>query len=154
MTGPRDWDKEMAEIDKIIASGKAVPATPNVPATNAPAPLGARAGVPTANAPRTVTRKRDTAAVWFRVVLGAAAAVALPFWPYNRACGTMLYAYLLGGVAIAAAGIWAMRGAWVHRRGVAHVFGVLILMAGVALVALEVLHRTGFATVRLGWLCP
>ena len=155
MTEPRDWDKEMAEIDKIIASGKAPPASPG--AGNLPAAPGRDAGArpPVASGPGPVqTRGRDKVGVWLRTLLGAAGAAALPFWPYGKSCGTMLYLYMLGALGVAAAGVWAMRGAWVHRRGVAHIGGMLVLIAGLAFAAAEILHRTSFAAGRLGWICP
>ena len=45
MTEPRDWDKEMAEIDKIIASGKAPPPAP------APQALPAGTAAPRSSSP-------------------------------------------------------------------------------------------------------
>ena len=142
MTEPRDWDKEMAEIDKIIASGKAPPPAP------APQALPAVAPGPVQ------TRGRDKVGVWFRTLLGAAGAAALPFWPYGKTCGMMLYLYMLGTLGVIAAGIWAMRGAWTHRRGVAHIGGLLVLLAGLGFAAIAIIHRTGFAAGRLGWICP
>jgi hypothetical protein len=154
MTEPRDWDKEMAEIDKIIASGKA---PPPAPATQA-LPAGAsppRPSSPAASSPGPIqTRGRDKVGVWFRTLLGAAGAAALPFWPYGKTCGIMLYLYMLGTLGVIAAGIWAMRGAWIHRRGVAHAGGLLVLLAGLGFAAIEIMHRTGFAAGRLGWICP
>lgn len=156
MSEPRDWDKELAEIDKIIASGKAPPPAPGAPVPAAPAREGQpRSGVPVASLPGQLqTRGRDKVGVWFRTLLGAAGAAALPFWPYGKTCGTMLYLYMVGTVAVIAAGIWAMRGAWIHRRGVAHTGGLLVLLAGLSLAAIEILHRTGAASGRLGWICP
>ncbi|MGH7524444.1 MAG: hypothetical protein ACREK8_09065 [Gemmatimonadales bacterium] len=155
MTEPRDWDKEMAEIDKIIASGK-TPVTPaaapaalpagSQPARSAPVAASASASVQ--------TRGRDKVGVWFRTLLGAAGAAALPFWPYGKTCGTMLFLYLLGTLGVSAAGIWAMRGAWIHRRGVAHIGGLLVLITGLALAGIEIMHRTGPAAGRLSWICP
>lgn len=151
MTAPRDWDKEMAAIDKVIASGKAPPPS----GAPGPAPRDGQAKLLVApGAGAVITRRRDTVGVWFRTLLGAAGAAALPFWPYGKTCGTLLYLYLLGAVGVTAAGIWAMRGAWTHRRGIAHTAGMLVMLAGLTLVALEVLHRTGFAAVRLSWICP
>ena len=153
MTEPRDWDKERAEIDKIIASGKAPPPAPAPQALPAGAPP--RSSTPAAVAPGPVqTRGRDKVGVWFRTLLGAAGAAALPFWPYGKTCGMMLYLYMLGTLGVIAAGIWAMRGAWTHRRGVAHIGGLLVLLAGLGFAAIEIIHRTGFAAGRLGWICP
>jgi len=154
MTGPRDWDKELAEIDKVIARG----GTPAAPAAAAPAiqsPPRAAGGAPALPpAPGRVTRRRDTVGIWLRGLLGAAGAAALPFWPYGKTCGLVLGLYMVGTVAVAAAGVWTMRGAWTHRRGGALAAGVLILLAGLGLAGMEILQRTPFAAVRLHWICP
>jgi hypothetical protein len=150
MTAPRDWDKEMAEIDKLLAKGPA-PA-----ASNVPAPQGRDARPAPAVPPSTgvVTRGHHIAGVWVRALLGVAAAAALPFWPYAKSCGTMLYLYLLSTFAVIIVGAWTMRYAWTHRRGVAHVAGLFVLLAGITFAAVEILQRTTFAAVHLGWTCP
>lgn len=155
MTGPRDWDKEMAEIDKIIASGKSAPAS-GPPALSAPA----REGQPKSNVPDTrstapiVTRGRHKLAVWFRALVGVGGVVALQIWPYGNSCGTMLYLYVLTAFMVTLVGVWTMRASWTHRRGVAHVGGLLVLIAGLIFAAIQILERTGYAAVRLGWTCP
>lgn len=155
MTEPRDWDKELAEIDKIIASGKTPVTSGPAPAALPAAPATARSAPAAAAGPASPqTRRRDKVGVWFRTLLGAAGAAALPFWPYGKSCGTLLFLYLLGTLGVSAAGIWAMRGAWLHRRGVAHIGGVLVLVTGLALAGIEIMHRTGPAAGRLGWICP
>jgi hypothetical protein len=153
MTGPRDWDKEMAEIDRLMAADKqAAPGPAPVARRDGPGPAATPA-LP-AGAQAVVTRRRHTVGVWLRALLGVAGAVALPFWPYSRSCGPLLGLYLLGAGAVAAAGIWTMRGSWTHRRGVANSVGVLILLAGLGLMALEILERSGFAAVHRTWICP
>ena len=154
MTGPRDWDKEMAEIDKMIAADKAPPT-----GQPAPAQLPARTSAPAAaHAPRTgppaaVTRPRDALGVWLKAILGALGLGALMMWPYGTTCGTPLYAYLAGAAAVAGAGIWTMRSAWVHRRGLAHVVGTIILLGGLAIAASEILPRAGYTAVAKTWTC-
>jgi hypothetical protein len=147
----KDWDKQMAEIDRAIAKGGGAPPSgpPARVAAGAPAPMSGGGG-----SAAVTTRRRDLAAVWSRAALGTAGAAALPFWPYSKTCGTLLYVYLIGGAAVAAAGVWTMRGAWTHRRGVASAVGVLILMAGLGLVAFEVLRHTSLFAHPLSWTCP
>lgn len=153
MTGPRDWDKEMAEIDKLLAKGTA-PAAPSAPA------LPVRPGEPrpTASLAKSatgiVTRGHHIAGVWVQALLGVAAAAALPFWPYAKSCGTMLYLYLLSTFAVIVVGIWTMRNAWTHRRGVAHIAGLLVMLAGLAFATVEIIQRTNVVGVRLLWACP
>ncbi len=161
MTGPRDWDKEMAEIDKLMASDR-TPAAP-VPAGQAPSvparrDAGPAAPAPASRAPAPVAapaaRRRDTVGVWLLALLGVLGAVALWYWPYNTACGAWLYGYLAGVAAVAGCGLMTMRSAWTHRRGLAHVVGLLTFLAGLAFAAVEVLPRTGYASESRTWTCP
>jgi hypothetical protein len=152
MTDSRNWDKELAEIDKLMAADRS-PATANVPAkgnAGAGPPAPARPAAPTG----TVTRGRDTLGIWLRALLGILGAGALAIWPYPKSCGSMLYLYLGGVAAIVLLGSYTMRHAWTHRRGVAHVVGLLILLAGLALATAEILPRTGYAAVAHSWTCP
>ncbi len=154
MTGPRDWDKEMADIDKMISANPTPPpasgtAPAAVPARAGSAPVAARPSAPIAPA----TRPRDTLGVWLKSILGALGFAALLIWPYGTACGTPLYGFLAGATAVAASGIWTMGSAWTHRRGLAHIVGVLILLGGLALIGSEILPRTGYAAVAKTWTC-
>lgn len=154
MTGPRDWDKEMAEIDKLMASDR--PAQPAAPGASPPARQASAA--PAAAAPRaaapTASRGRDTVFVWLIAILGVLGAVALYYWPYNKTCGTWLYGYLIGVAAVAGCGLMTMRSSWTHRRGLAHAVGLLTFLAGLAFAAAEILPRTGYAAESRTWTCP
>jgi len=158
MTGPRDWDKELAEIDKLIASGDKpgapAPASAPVPARTAGGPAGGTAPAAAPAAGPRPTRRRDLAAVWFKVTLGVLGAGALTIWPYAKSCGMLLDVYLVGVLAVIAAGAWGMRGAWLHRRGVAHIVALLVFLAGLSLAAAEVLPRVGYARTAATWTCP
>jgi hypothetical protein len=159
MTGPRDWDKELAEIDKLIAAGdKApphpVPAEAGQPQPPAKAAAAGRAdvAVTAAQGPRP-TRRRDLVGVWFKVTLGVAGAMALTIWPYGKSCGLLLDIYLVGVAAVIAAGAWGMRAAWVHRRGLAHVVALAVVLAGLWLATAEILPRVGYARAAATWTC-
>lgn len=153
MTDPRNWDKELADIDKLMAADRS-PATSSPPVK---AGEGAARAAPVA-APRAAggvtTRPRDTFGIWLRALLGSLGAAALAYWPYAKSCGSMLYVYLAGVAAVIGIGGYTMRYAWTHRRGVAHVVGLLVLLAGLSLAALEILPRTGYAAVARAWTCP
>lgn len=153
MTGPRDWDKEMADIDRLMASDKAPP--PAVPATGGAVAraAGAPAAAPMVRGSVVVTRKRDALGVWLKVLLGALGGTALLYWPYGKVCGPELYVYLAGVLAVTSAGIWAMRGSWTHRRGLAHTIGLLVFLLGLALAAAEFLPRMGYTSVARTWTC-
>lgn len=153
MTDPRNWDKELADIDKLMATDRP-PSTSNAPAkvgdgVGRAAPVAAPRG-----AGSVTTRPRDTFGIWLRALLGILGAAALANWPYPKACGSMLYLYLAGVAAVIGIGGYTMRYAWTHRRGVAHVVGLLVLLAGVSLAALEILPRVGYAAVTRTWTCP
>ena len=150
MTGPRDWDKELAEIDKVIANTRPQAASPAA----LPAPSPRAAAAPSAAPVATVaTRGRDKFVVWARALIGLGGAIALPFWPYGKSCGTMLYLYLLAALAVSAFGIWTMRASWTHRRGIAHVVGLITLLGGLSFAAFEIFEHTAFAATRLAWVC-
>ena len=115
MTGPnRDWDKEMAEIDKIIAQQPAAAPGKPVPAGSAPAAPATRAALP----PPARTR-RTVLTAWIRVALGVAVAVGVTQWPYAHACGLLLYAYLAAAGGVVLAGLWGAVTSWNRRMGIA-----------------------------------
>jgi hypothetical protein len=155
MTAPRDWDKEMAEIDRLMAadSKSVAPA-----AANAPMPAMARSeapqkrsAAPTPGAP--VVRYRPVA-VWALTLLGPLGAAGLAVWPYGNACGLPLAVYLVGVAAVAGASIWTMLTAWQVRRSAPMIVGMLTLLAALTLAALQVLPRVGYAAVTQSWICP
>ena len=152
MTDPRNWDKELDDIDKLMRSDRP-PAAPSLPARTADAP-GQATSAPRPSTGTVATRRRDTLGIWLRALLGLLGAAALAYWPYNKACGTTLYVYLAGVTAIIGMGLYTMRHSWTHRRGVAHMVGLVVLFAGLALATAEILPRVGYAANALTWTCP
>jgi hypothetical protein len=139
---PRDWDKELANIDRVMAkqSGSA----PSVASTR-PAALPSTAPA--------LARGRSVALTWFWVVLGLALAIALPIWPYEKACGLRLI-FFLGAVGITfIVGVLAALASWAHRRGFAHVLSLIILGWSSVLAAREVLPRIRYAKQSSTWMC-
>src|SRR6059036_562542 len=92
-------------------------------------------------------------AVWACVALGVLLGLALPQWPYARACGWWLLLYLTAIGTVVVAGMWGARVSWKSRIGLAHVVAVGTIIWGLALVAHEVLPRVGYAKTRLAWRC-
>lgn len=136
---PRDWDKELANIDRALAK-QSSPAPPVAP--------GRPAGGPAVPA-----RGRSVALTWFWVVLGVILVVALPLWPYEKACGLRLI-FFLGAIGITAVvGVLAALASWAHRRGFAHVLSLLIVACAGVLAAREVLPRIGYAKQSATWVC-
>lgn len=141
---PRDWDKELAQIDKLIASQPAPVPAPPVPG-RVPPPAGS--GVP--------SRSRDrTWATWLRVLLGVLLAAAMTQWPYGHSCGLRLFVFLGAVGVVSVAGLWGALSSWRRRMGLAHTVSLLVLGWGLALAAGAVLPRIGYARTALPWLCP
>ncbi len=92
-------------------------------------------------------------AVWGSVSLGLLLGLALPEWPYDRACGSWLLLYLSAVSLVMIAGLWGARVSWRGRIGWAHILAVITIIWGLALTAHEVLPRVGYAKTRLAWRC-
>jgi hypothetical protein len=143
MSPERDWDKELADIDKVIARTPAgpgpVPATQGKSAPALPsAPLGRKAAL----------------ATWLRVLLGALLAVGMTQWPYGHGCGISLFLYVGAAASVVVAGLWSSVSSWRRRMGLAHSLALVVTLWGMVLLAREVLPRTGYAKQALHWTCP
>ena len=154
MTAPRDWDKELAEIDKLMAHPPPaqLPAKAGAPA-QAPAPRQSAAAAPPVAAGAPVSRKAIFA-TWLKVVLAAVAAGAMTQWPYAHACGLGLFLYLGASGVIALAGVTSAISTWKRRMGLAHTVSLLVLLWGLGLAAAVVLPRIGYAKSAATWFCP
>jgi hypothetical protein len=139
---PRNWDKELADIDRAMARQQP---RPEIPASKpAPSPPAAQA------AP---LRRGATATTWLRLLLAVLLAVAMPFWPYGHGCGVGLFAYLAAAGVVVLGGVWAAVASWQTRRPLAHVVALLVTLWGLGLVAAEVLPRVGYAKQGVRWTC-
>jgi hypothetical protein len=149
---PRNWDKELADIDRVIEKqGPTAPqgGPPALPPVNTPAPAP---HVPTAAEPRLA--RGSVAMTWFWAVLAVLLAAALPLWPYGRGCGLQLFFYLGAGALALLAGAAGAINSWRSRRGLAHVISLLVVAFAGVMAAREVLPRTGYAAHSETWLCP
>jgi hypothetical protein len=153
----RDWDKELAMIDRQLASlsddkltgpaeaPRAAPdRAPAAPARPGPAPAAAPAGgVPATVVPRPTWRSRLALAGQL-VVTGALAAVATPgVWPWGWRCGSELVIYLVVAGAALLAALLTARASWRQRAGFAHVLALALGLWALTLVTWQVLPRTG-----------
>jgi hypothetical protein len=162
----RNWEAEMAKIDKqlasvsdeaLLAESKAVaPAkaggrTMAAPTLAAPARSAASSSAPSAPA---VGAWRG----WVKVAIAVGAAAGLMFWPWPAQCGGPLIGFTAATGAVALLGLWSAVGTWRHRLGLAHVASLLVVVWGLALGAREVLPRVGYAVPTAerseGWSCP
>jgi hypothetical protein len=141
---PRDWDRELADIDRLVAKQGAPAGSPT------PAPMSARAPLPAGPAP---VRRRSVALTWFWVVLAIALALALVLWPYQKACGLQLFFFLgAAGVALIVGCLGALN-SWAHRRGFAHILSLLVILWAGIVAAREILPRVGYARDARTWTC-
>jgi hypothetical protein len=137
---PRDWDRELAEIDKVMARTPAQPDASAVGRTGGPAVE--RAG-----------GRMAALTTWLRVTLGLLLAVGITQWPYASACGLNLVVYLGAIATVIVAGVWSGVSSWHRRLGLAHFLSLAVLLWGLILAAREVLPRVGYAKASRAWTC-
>ena len=136
---PRNWDKELADIDKAIARQPAA----------APAPAG---GGPASTSPQ--PSRRFVALTWFWTCLALVLAVALPLWPNDKSCGLRLVFYIGAAGFALLMGVLGALSSWSYRRGLAHLLSLLAIVWAGIMAAREILPRTGYARQELQWTCP
>jgi hypothetical protein len=143
----RDWDKELAEVDRLLnqlpshreeqlsaqASKRAQPAARS--GGPAPDPGGGRIGT------------------WARVGLGLLLGIGMPLWPYDHACGIKLFLYFGGVLTVIVAGVWSSLSSWKRRMGRAHLLSQLLVIWGLVLAAEVILPRWGYAKEAATWFC-
>lgn len=163
----RDWDRELAEIDRRLA-GVPVAAPPSgARSTSAPLPP-ANAGLTPAAAASDPARRigspspgrrswRTQFALLFRLTVALAVVAGLLAWPYGTRCGVGLAGYLLLVGLLGLAGLATSVAAWRHRSAAVHVVGLLLIGAAGVLAARDVLPRVGYAVPTLErpatWVC-
>ena len=132
---PRDWDKELADIDKAIAKQQ----PPGGPVT----PNGQR-----------VPQRRFVALAWFWTVLAVLLAVALVVWPFDNTCGIRLIFFLGACLLTLLAGVLGAFTSWAHRQGVGLLLSLLVFLFAGIMAAREILPRAGYAKDAREWTCP
>jgi hypothetical protein len=148
----RDWDKEMREVDRLLAK---LPAPdPGLGAGSDPTLRRPVAAIPGAPPAATTASGAQWLGTWARVTLGLLIGVGMTQWPYTHGCSIRLFFYLIGVGAVITAGVWSSLSSWKRRLGVAHVLSQLLIVWGLLLAAREVLPRVGYARTQAQWLCP
>jgi len=147
-----DWDKELAKIDKQLASISDEElmrsAQPASPAKAGAAPRALPAGKPAASAgalPMPSGTAGKPWVAWVKVLVAVGAAAGLMVWPWPARCGAPLIGFTAATGGVALLGLWSALGTWRHRLGLAHVAALLVTAWGLALGAREVLPRVGYA---------
>jgi hypothetical protein len=141
--GSRDWDKELAKIDKQMESLADAQLFPQKPDAR-PSEI------------KRVEEQRAFTSSWpaiLRLTLSVVLGVGILFWPYGTRCGFGLAGYLVAVTAVLGSGIWSALWTWRHRTGRAHTLSILLIVWGLVLGATEVLPRIGYAKQSLPWSC-
>jgi hypothetical protein len=148
---PRNWDKELADIDRVIGKQGTPPpgGVPALPPAGTPAPTPRVATVVEPAAAR-----GSVAMTWFWVGLAVLLTAALPLWPYGKTCGLQLFFYLGAAALALLAGATGAVHSWRARRGLAHLIALIVVVLTGLMGAREVLPRTGYAAQAETWLCP
>lgn len=158
-----DWDKELAKIDKQLASMSDAELVAPSPARPALAAGGAaRKERPPSVAERPAAHPQAmsrgaTFALYARFGLSVALGVGMLFWPYDAKCGAGLGLYLGAVLAVIVGGIWSAVWTWRHRAARLHTLSLLLLTWGLVLGGLDILPRAGYAKPTLlhpaTWAC-
>jgi hypothetical protein len=94
---------------------------------------------------------------WLRMLLVAALAASLYWWPNAHECDLHLAAFLGAESMVAIGGLWIAWFTWRHRLALSHAVALTVFMAGLVLVAAQTLPRLGYATIAGihadGWRC-
>jgi hypothetical protein len=134
---PRDWDKELADVDRAIARQQGNP--PAVPASGTAA---------------TTPRRRFVALAWFWTVIAIVLAFALILWPFDNTCGIRLIFFLGAALIALVLGIVGAVTSWAHRQGLAMLLSLLVVLFAGIMATREILPRSGYAKESLEWTCP
>ena len=157
----RDWDKELAKVDKQLASlsDDALLGPPPV-ATGGKGTAGGQRDARSEKASRSAAsepRRTSSWGVYARLLLSVLLGVGIVLWPYPARCGVGLAGYLAAVGVVIASGIWSSVWTWRHRANKAHTLSLLLILWGLVLGSIQVLPRIGYAKPDLdhpaGWMC-
>ncbi len=131
-----NWNVELKKLEREF-DGK-----PPAPARPSSAELRQQAA-----ARRQVEDKAAALGVWARIILVAALAGSLGFWPYARECGPGLFTFMGAGTMVMIGGLWVAFCTWRNRMALAHTLALVMLLAGLIAVGHQVLPRVGYARI-------
>ena len=143
----RNWDKELAKVDKQLASlsdeALLAPAAASGKGEAGRGKPPGKGSSPAATEPARATGKPW--GMYARLTLSVALGVGMVIWPYEARCGLGLAAYLAAVVVVVTSGVWSSIWTWRHRASRAHTLSLLIVLWGLILGSMEVLPRIGYA---------
>jgi hypothetical protein len=156
----RNWEQELAKIDKQLASvsDDQLRQQANAPRAGVPANTSAKPAV-AAKAPVPVAPSKGVGSwfAWLQLIVAIAAATGLWFWPWETRCGLNAVAFTAATGAVTLVGLWSAIGSWKHRQAYAHILSFAVMIWGLVLGAREVLPRVGYAIPSMarpaGWQC-
>ena len=139
-----DWKRELKKVERQFDG---LPPEPSA---------GERRAKHAAEQREQLRQKERSATIgaWARLSLVILLTVAINFWPYDRSCGFGLIAYMTAEALIVAGGLWVATIAWRERLPMTHGLSLLLVLAGLALLELQIMPRTGYAKVDAAWSCP
>jgi hypothetical protein len=149
----RNWEKEMAEVNRLL---KKLPYADPVPsASSAPTVTRTPLVTPPGAAGAGSSTGGGWLSTWTRVALGLLVGIGITpgVWPYSHGCGLRLMFYLVAVATVIAAGLWASVSSWRRRLGFAHVLSHALIVWAVLLMTREVLPRVG-VNAQAPWMCP
>lgn len=134
--------KKLRYADPDLASNPQRPARP--------APAARRTSKPFISP---VARPHPWRFPWLWTVLGVVLALALTQWPYARACGVPLAAYVAAVGLLVVISVHALFSTWSTRRSVAHVVALLTMLGALLFIAEVMAPRVGYASTSAAWVC-
>jgi len=130
-----DWTSELRKVEREFSG---LPPEPSPVVARAKRVAGQR------EQERKTTRAAAFSA-WTRVMLILALAGSLSLWPYPHACGMGLLGYLGAETLIVLGAGWLGVLTWQYRLARTHIVALAMALGGLALIAVQVLPRVGYA---------
>ncbi len=157
MASSRDWDRDLAKIDRQIGS---MSDADLLAAAQAEKVARKETALPAGDAFPTTARTARTPGKWgvyLRVAMSLTLAIGLLFWPYSTHCGAGLFGYLLAAFMTSVTGAWGGIFSWKVRMPVMHVLSILLFAWGAVMGSMEILPRIGYAVASEShpatWFC-
>jgi len=157
----RNWDKELAKVDKQLASLSDEALLQPAGGAKAEAGRGGKGSM--GRAPAALSPDTGDVTTGFpwgmyaRLTLSVLLGAGMVVWPYQYRCGLGLAGYLAAVVVVITSGVWSSIWTWRHRASRSHTLSLLIILWGLILGSIVVLPKVGYAKPDAqhpaGWAC-